>query len=210
MAKALRIVALGLMVTAAACGGGGGGGGGASQQGTVAPNPPAAEPAPEATTATSALSAGSLVLAADAIGPLSFGTQAARALSGLNQALGKAAPPATVADPIACGATRVFGWNGFSAVVNEVSGRSGGKTGLVGWSLRGQGPAGADLKTAKGIGLGSTVKSLRAAYGDTVVFAPGAAGPGFTITTDRGSMTGDLDSAADGGRVVALRAGTVC
>ena len=208
MARALSIVALGIMVTAAACGGGGGGG--SSQRGTVGSSPPVADAAPQASTSTTALAAGALVLAADGLGPLHFGTQAARALSGLDQALGKSAPPTVVADPIACGATRIFHWNGLSAVVNEVSGRSSAPVGLVGWSLSGSAPAGADLTTDKGIGIGSTVKRLRAAYGNTVVFAPGAHGPGFTITTASGSMTGDLDSAALTGRVQALRAGTAC
>ncbi|HEV7534685.1 MAG TPA: hypothetical protein VGP90_03570 [Acidimicrobiia bacterium] len=209
MRRALTIVCVGMMVLAAACGGGGKGG--SSQQGSVASQPPAPEPAPEATTTTVALTPASLMLAADGLGArLHFGTQAARALSGLDQALGKAAPPTPVAEPVACGATRIFRWADLAVVVNEVSGRSGAALGFVGWALGASAPAGTDLKTDKGIGIGSTVRSLRAAYGDTVVFAPGPHGPGFTITTTTGPMTGELDAQGDSGRIRALQAGTVC
>lgn len=199
----LAVLALGLAATTAACAGGKGG---ASFAGNVAPGAPVSAPSPEDTTSTTALNAAQVVLSPDGLGPLRFGTQAARALAGLTQALGQAEPPTPVPDP-ACGATRRFQWKNLTVLVNEVSGRSGTTAGLAGWSLSG---TGVDLRTDKGIGAGSTVKALRTAYGDSVAFAAGDHGPAFTITTTTGVITGGLDATADRGKVLTLHAGAIC
>ena len=203
----LAVAAVAMMVMTAACSSGKGG---ASLAGKVDSGPPVSTPATEITTSTTALSVGSLVLSADGLGPLRFGTQAARALAGLTQALGQAAPPTPVPDGAACGATRIFRWKNFAVIVNEVAGRSGAMAGLVGWSSDGTVPVGVNLSTDKGIGVGSTVKALRTAYGENVAFAAGGHGPAFTVTTPTGVITGDLDAATDTGKVRALQAGTVC
>ena len=202
----LTVVALGLTLLTAACSSGKSG---TSLAGNVA-QPPASTPATEITTSTTGLDPAALVLSADGLGPLRFGMQAARALSGLTQALGRAEPPTLVADSVVCGATRIFKWKGLTVLVNEVSSRAVSTSGLVGWSLSGPAPAPADLKTDKGIGVGSTVKALKAAYGAAVALAPAGGKPGFKVTTATGAITGELDAAGDTGKVVSLQAGTVC
>jgi hypothetical protein len=201
------LIALCLAVATAGCGTSKGG---ASFSGNVDPGPGLSAPATENGTSTTTLTAADLVLAADGLGPLRFGTQAAMALAGLTQALGKAEAPTPVPVGAACGATRVFRWENLSVFVNEVSGRSGSATGLVGWSLAGTAPTALGLTTDKSVGIGSTVKALRTAYGDGLALRAGDHGPAFTITTPTGAITGALDAITDTGKVLTLQAGTVC
>jgi hypothetical protein len=203
---ALTVVALGLTLLTAACSSGKGG---ASFAGNVDPKPPASSPDTEITTSTTGLNPAELVLSADGLGPLRFGTQAAQALSGLTQAFGRAAPPTRITDA-ACGATRIFKWNNLAVLVNETSGRFGTPAGLVGWSLGAEAPSPLGLKTDKGIGIGSTVKALKAAYGNSVAIASADKGPAFRITTASGVVAGELDALGDAGKVRSLQAGTVC
>ncbi|HEV3363037.1 MAG TPA: hypothetical protein VG795_02650 [Acidimicrobiia bacterium] len=164
----------------------------------------------EPTTSTTALSVTAVVPGPEGIGPLPFGMQAARAMSGLTQALGRAEKVTPVPAGANCGATRVFRWKDFDVLINEVSARSGGTPGLVGWSLGPAAPSSLGLKTDKGIGLGSTVAAVKAAYGAGVTVAQGANGPVLAIRTGNGVMTGELDGANDAGRVKTLRAGASC
>jgi len=204
----LVLAAAGLTVATAACGSGSGKSG-AAQAGKVDPGPDLSAAVAQSTTTTAALTRESIVLAADGLGPLRFGMQTARALAGLTRALGPAAPPKPVTDA-ACAATRTFRWGDLTVVANEVSGKAGTTTGFVGWSLSGPAPAAGALRTDRGIGLGSTLKALRAAYGTGVAVTPGGHGPGFTIRTPGGSLTGTLDADGEAGKVTALQAGAAC
>lgn len=169
---------------------------------------PTADAEPPTTDTT--LSAGSIVLSPDGLGVLRFGKQAAQALKGLTQALGRAEDWRTVPSPADCGATRIFTWKNFDVLVNEAAATSATTRGLVGWNLRDGGPAALDLKTEQGIGIGSTLAALEAAYGDLVTVAHTATAPTVTITTANGVITGDLDGAGDSSRVRSLRAGATC
>jgi hypothetical protein len=160
----------------------------------------------EPTTATTALSKTALVLMPDGIGPLPFGMQAARAMNGLTQALGRAEQVIAVPPTANCGATRIFRWKDFDALINEVSARSGGSPGLVGWSLRAPAPSSVGLKTDKGIGIGSTLAAVRAAYGSAVTIA----GTTFKIRGANSVITGELDGGSDAARVKTLSAGAAC
>jgi hypothetical protein len=164
----------------------------------------------EPTTATTALRQEALSLAADGIGPLPFGLQAARAMNGLTQALGRAENIRVVPPAANCGVTRIFRWRDFDVLVNEASARSGGKPGLVGWSLGPPSPSGLGLKTAKGIGIGSTVTAVKAAYGTAVTPGQGPNGPTLQITAPSGVITAELDGHGDAARVTTLRAGATC
>jgi hypothetical protein len=161
----------------------------------------------EPTTATTALSRASVVLAPDGLGSLAFGTQAARAMSGLTQAFGRAEKVTIVPPGTNCGATRIFRWKDFDVLINEVSARSGGASGLVGWALDAGARSSLGLKTDKGIGIGSTVAAVRAAYGSAVTIAQGANGPTLEIKAPNGVIRGELDDAA---RIKTLRAGAAC
>ena len=160
----------------------------------------------EPTTATTALSLTALVLAPDGIGPVPFGMQAARAMNGLTQALGRAETVTPVPDSANCGATRIFRWKDFDVLINEVTARSGGTPGLVGWSLGATAPSSVGLKTDKGIGIGSTLAAVRTAYGSAVTVA----GTTFAIRGANNVMTGELEGPNAAGRVKTLRAGASC
>ena len=167
--------------------------------------PESAEPS----TATTALSLSAVVPAPDGLGPaLPFGMQAARAMNGLTQALGRAETVTPVAAGTSCGATRIFRWKDFDVLINEVTARSGGNPGLVGWAMAAA-PATLGMKTDKGIGVGSTLAALKAAYG-AVTVAQGANGPTFVVRLSNGVMTGDLNGPGDAGRIKTLRAGVSC
>ena len=159
----------------------------------------------EPTTATTALSMAALVLTADGIGPLPFGMQVARAVSGLTQALGRAETVTNVPPGADCGATRMFRWKDLDVLVNEVSARSGGTPGLAGWSV-GAAASSVGLKTDKGIGIGSTAAAVRAAYGPAVTMA----GTTLEIRAGNGVITGELDGGSDAARVKKLSAGVSC
>lgn len=166
-------------------------------------------PAPEPSTTTTPLTAGSIVLSPDGLGPVAFGTQAAVALNGLTQALGRAEKWSLVPAGGACAATRIFTWKNFDVLVNEATATSGSMRGLVGWALRGTEPA-LDFKTEKGVGIGSTVAAARAAYGDSIEIVQEEGGPTLTIPGSSGPITAGLDRLGDAGEIRTLRAGTAC
>lgn len=168
--------------------------------------PPASGPS----TTTTTLTVEQLVLGPDGLGPVTFGTQAARALNALTQALGRAEAVNHVPAGARCDATRIFSWKDLDVAVNEVGASSGGRPGLAGWLLRaGEAPT-LGLTTENGIGLGSTVAAIKAAYGSSVSVAAGGSGPVVTITTPTGVITGELDGPGEEGKVRALRAGEYC
>jgi hypothetical protein len=159
----------------------------------------------ESTTPTTALSPASVVLAPDGLGSLAFSTQSARAMNGLTQAFGRAEHITVVPEGANCGATRIFRWKNFDVLINEVSARSGGAPGLAGWALGAAAPS-LGLKTDKGIGIGSTVAAVRAAYGPAVTIA----GATLEIRAANGVITGELDGPNNAARVKTLRAGAAC
>ena len=159
----------------------------------------------EPTTATTALGMAALVLTAEGIGPLPFGTQAARAMSGLTQALGRAETVTSIPPGANCAATRMFRWKDLDVLVNEVSARSGGTPGLAGWSM-GTAASSVGLKTDKGIGIGSTMAAVRAAYGSALTIA----GTTFKVRSANSVITGELDGGSDAARVKKLSAGAAC
>jgi hypothetical protein len=97
-------------------------------------------------------------------------------------------------------------------LVNEVGGTSGaGKPGFAGWYLGPlAGPTALDFKTEKGIGVGSTVGAIKAAYATDAQIARGEQGWGFTITAPGGIIIGQLDGGADGNKVRNIQAGNYC
>ncbi|HEV7865956.1 MAG TPA: hypothetical protein VGR20_24895 [Acidimicrobiia bacterium] len=166
----------------------------------------------EATTTTVALTKESIVLAPDGLGTLTFGTNAARTINLLMQALGQPEKntPLPVGTP--CGATRRLTWGNFQVLLNEVGASSGaGKPGFAGWFLGATSPNKLDFKTEKGITIGSTVAALKAAYGaDVTVAARGEQGPGFTVSVPKGILLGLLDSANDTGKIKNIQSGSYC
>jgi hypothetical protein len=165
----------------------------------------------ESTTTTVPLTKESIVLAGDGLGTLTFGTNAARTISLLMQALGQPEKNTPLPVGTACGATRRLTWGNFQILVNEVGSASGaGRPGFAGWFL---GPPAANplsFKTDKGITVGSTVAELKAAYGTDVSVARGEQGPGYNITVPRGIILGQLDALTDAGKVKNVQSGNYC
>jgi hypothetical protein len=166
----------------------------------------------ETTTTTIPVTKDTIVLAADGLGAgLPFGTNAARTINLLIQALGQPDKntPLPVAQP--CGATRRLQWANFQVLVNEVGASAGaGRPGFAGWYLGAPAATSLPFKTDKGITIGSTVAQLRAAYGGDVTIARGEQGPGYNITTPKGIILGQLDALTDAGKVKTIQAGNYC
>lgn len=166
--------------------------------------------AAEMTTTTQPLSMAELDLSADGLGPVSFGTQAARALGLLSQALGRAGNSKTVPADASCQVTRIFSWKGLDVLVNEVGARGAGRAGLVGWSIGASTESTPDLKTDKGIGVGSTLEGVKRAYGEPTGTDQGPNGPTATITTPDGVLIAQLDGLSPTSKVKTLQAGVSC
>ena len=164
------------------------------------------------TTTTGNLTKEQIVLGADGVGGVKFGTNSAHAINRFMQALGQPEKNTPLPANSACGATRRLTWANFQVLVNEVTSTAGaGRPGFAGWFLGTPTAAPLDFKTDKGIGVGSTVAALTAAYGpDVSVQSRGEQGPGFTITQPTGIMLGLLDSAAPTGKIKNIQAGNYC
>lgn len=165
-----------------------------------------------ATTTSTPVTKDQIVLGADGVGAIEFGNNSANTIKQFIEALGEPEKNTPLPAGSACGATRRLHWANFQVLVNEVTSASGaGKPGFTGWFL---GPATAaplDLKTEKGITVGSTVADLKAAYADGLTVAGrGEDGPGFTIVAPTGIMLGLLTSAEDTGKIKEIQAGNYC
>ncbi len=166
----------------------------------------------ESTTTTAPLTKDQIVLGADGVGAVKFQTNAAHTIARFMQALGNPDKNTPLPAGTACGATRRLHWANFQVLVNEVGGTSGaGKPGFAGWYLGPlAGPTALDFKTEKGIGVGSTVGAIKAAYATDAQIARGEQGWGFTITAPGGIIIGQLDGGADGNKVRNIQAGNYC
>lgn len=164
------------------------------------------------TTTSVPLSKDQIVLAADGVGAIKFGTDnAANVLKRFIEALGPPEKDQRLPAGTACGATRRFVWANFQVLVNEVTSMSGaGKPGFAGWFLGPLAGAALDFKTDKGIGIGSTVADIKAAYGTDHQIARGEQGWGFTITAPGGIIIGQFDGGADTNKVKNIQAGNYC
>ena len=163
------------------------------------------------TTTTELLTKEAIVLGAEGTGPVKFGNNAANTIRRFIDALGEPDKNTPLPAGAACGATRRLHWDNFQVLVNEVGGSAGaGKPGFAGWFLGPPSGEALDFKTEKGIGIGSTVAQLKAAYGSDVTVSRGESGPGFTITVPGGIIIGQLDSDRDTGTVKNIQSGSYC
>jgi hypothetical protein len=171
----------------------------------------------ESTTTTAPLTKEQIVLGADGVGAVKFGTNSAHTIARFMQALGQPDKNTPLPAGGACGATRRLHWANFQVLVNEVVSTAGaGKPGFAGWFLgpaaTGTAPSGMgyDFRTEKGIGVGSTVGQIKAAYGTDQQIARGEQGWGFTITAPGGIIIGQLDGGSDNNKVRNIQAGNYC
>jgi hypothetical protein len=209
--RAALILLSGLLLLGAACNGGDD----KKENGTTDSTPPSIPLTTESTaptTTTAPLTKEAIILSGDGVGPLKFGTNAANTIRRLMDALGQPEKNQPLPVGTACAATRRLQWGNFQVLVNEVGSSSGaGKPGFSGWFLGATTGAPLDFKTEKGIGLGSTVAQLKAAYGDSLsVASRGEEGPGFTVTVPGGILLGLLTAGGDTGKVKNIQAGNYC
>jgi hypothetical protein len=204
--RAARLALPVVLLTGAACSGGG------DKESATTTTVEQTTTSTAPTTTSVPLSKDQIVLAADGVGAIKFGTDnAAHVLKRFIEALGQPEKDQRLPANTACGATRRFVWANFQILVNEVTSMSGaGKPGFAGWFLGPPTAAPLDLKTDKGIGVGSTVAALKAAYPDVIVAGRGEEGPGYTITQPTGIILGLLNSAADTGKIKDIQAGNYC
>ncbi|MEW6477531.1 MAG: hypothetical protein AB1679_35215 [Actinomycetota bacterium] len=208
--RAALILLSGLLLVGAACNGGDDNGGASDTTEGTPPSIPIETQPTGTTTTTAPLTKEAIVLAGDGVGPLKFGTNSAHTIARFMQALGQPEKNQPLPAGTACGATRRLQWGNFQVLVNEVSSTSGaGRPGFAGWFLGATTGAPLDFKTDKGIGLGSTVAQLKAAYSDAIV-ARGESGPGFTVTVPGGILLGQLDALTDAGKIKNMQAGNYC
>lgn len=164
-----------------------------------------------ASTTTAPLTKDQIVLSADGVGAIKFGNNSANTIRRFMDALGQPQTNTPLPARTACGATRRLHWANFQVLVNEVTSASGaGAPGFAGWFLGPPTAAPLDLKTDKGITIGSTVGAIKAAYATEVTLARGEQGWGFTITAPGGIIIGQLDGGADTNKVKNIQAGNYC
>jgi hypothetical protein len=129
----------------------------------------------------------------------------------LTQALGPADKETPVPPGASCGATRSLQWADLQVFVSDTANAPAGKSGFLGWfdGATSAKPA-LGLKTEKGIGVGSTVAQLKAAYGPDVSISRGEHGVGFNLTPQTGILLGQLSGQNDGDHITNIQAGGFC
>jgi hypothetical protein len=153
----------------------------------------------------------SLVLSPDGLGPLHFGEASGSVVGRLTTALGRPDKDAPVPPEKRCGATRLVEWSNLQILVNDAPDAPSRSTGFVGWFYGLPSPKPSlFLKTENGVGLGTTVAALKAAYGDGVDIERGEQGPAFSVMAESGILLGQLTSMADTGMVTYLQSGSFC
>lgn len=186
---------------------------GGDEQSSSSTTPPSLSTSSEPSTTTVPLRKDQVVLGANGLGgELVFGeVNAARTINLLRQALGEPEKNQQLPAQATCQATRRLQWGNLQVLVNEVTSVSGaGRPGFAGWFLGAPSETTHDLKTEKGITIGSTVADLKAAYGADVTVNRGESGPGFSVTLANGIILGQLDGLTDAGKVRIIQAGNYC
>ena len=180
-------------------------------------SPPADQPATTTTTAaatatTAAPAPSGIQLRADGLGAFAFGAPESEVLPALAEALGHAESDDVLPES-ACsdGATRSVTWGDLDVLIGP---DGSGRATLYGWVYGGGDvPATPVLVTAEGIGVGSTLDQLKAAYGDRVAITPGGdeIPPRFSVEgTGDAPLTGVLNGPAATNSILAIFGGRYC
>jgi hypothetical protein len=140
---------------------------------------------------------GQAVIAPDGLGVANFGDSADAALAKLTAEFGP--PQRDFAPPDCAPITRSLEWDALHVDLNQT---------FVGYTYATSG--GPPIRTAAGIGTGSTVAQLKSAYGSTLALEEGIESSQFTITLPNGRIEGYVSGTEGTDPIEALYAGTVC
>jgi hypothetical protein len=178
---------------------------GCGSDGTTDPTPTTAPAVPTTITPTTTtvppVAALNLTLLPDGLGSLRFGDPTDEVVGALTAAYG----PVLERGNIACdsGSNEYVNFGGLSTIHDDGS--------WAGWSYgTGREEPVADLATAEGITLGSTLADLQAAYGADLNVLEEALGPEFFVGADYPGLGGFLTGTDDADTVTILYAGDLC
>ncbi len=182
--------------------------------GTVTPAPQAADPVPTEPAPTSV--GGDFVLGPDGLGAIPFGTEPEQTITFLTSVLGAPTADTGWVDPFEigpCGGTRIrrVDWNQLQLEFGDASDVVQGRDHFYAYFYGGEGSATvqpAGLQTAEGVGVGSSVASLLAAYpGVTLFQGDDLIGPSFNVNDN---LTGRMSGTADDDVVEVVIGGLPC
>ncbi len=197
--------------------------GGAGEVDRVGRVPLTSEPAPATTTTTTTIPTTAstaapssttstvpadpeIVLNPDGLGLVAFGDPAESVVARLSAVLGPPVDDRPVGSCATGEADRLVQFGELGVVLAG----DGAAQRFVAWDVGLASGATPVLRTAEGVGVGSTLSELRAAYPDQLEVEPDAAfGPRFEVRQRSGAMTGTLTGTANGDTVVTLGAGAV-
>lgn len=174
---------------------------------TSAPSTSAPATAPDtSSTLPPAPSAPEVVLEPDGLGVVAFGDPADVVVTRLGEALG---PPVDDRALGSCPTGEADRLVQFAELGVILAGKGEAER-FVAWDLGLASGAFPELRTAEGVGVGSTLAELRAAYPTGLVVVPDAAfGPRFEVHRPPGVVSGTLAGTGDGDTIVTLGAGEV-
>ncbi|MCZ7536577.1 MAG: hypothetical protein M5T61_12180 [Acidimicrobiia bacterium] len=224
----LLLFACASALAAAGCGGGGDGDSrtdAAATTTTVAASATSGQGATAPTTpdttavAPTTVAAGSaVVLRTDGLGVTSFGDLPEYTVAALTMELGE--PTGDATEPSfssfgTCPGTtlRAVEWDGLAVLITDGATAYGVEGGPHFFAYLYRSGGGASLVTQEGVGVGSSVADLRAAYGEALQVNAGeeGGGPSFSVgPTGPGAMYGFLEGTDDADAVTAIEAGQVC
>lgn len=178
---------------------------------TTSPSLAATTTVPVTTTApasstTTAPHGGGVVLRPDGLGVVDFGDEAGAVLARLTGLLG---PPGDDRPLASCPSGAADRLVQFSELGVLLAGPPGSQR-LVAWDIGPASGAFPELTTAEGVGVGSTVAELRAAYGDRLeISGDDAFGPSFDVrAAPPGALSGTLTGTAPSDTVASMGGGT--
>ena len=159
---------------------------------------------------------GGFVLGADGLGAVPFGADPEQTITFVTSVVGAPTADTGWVDPFdigPCGGTRIrqVNWNQLQLEFGDVSGVTEGRDHFYAFFYGVEGsssPQPAGLKTAQGIGAGSSVAALLAAYpGTTLLQGDEFIGPSFNVNDN---LAGRISGTADDDVVEAIIGGRPC